>query len=130
MRTNDVFPAKFLKAADVGDGERILTVASVSIEEVGDDDKPVARFNGEKKGLVLNRTNWDRLAHIAGSDDSNDWTGLKVALYTELVSFGGKTGPAIRVRATRAPNKPKGQPKAEIDDDLPPDWTTEEIPAA
>jgi hypothetical protein len=131
MRTNDVFPSKFLKAADIGDGERILTISAVSVEEVGDDQKPVARFNGEKKGLVLNRTNWDRIAFIAGSDNSDDWTGLRIALYTELVSFGGKSGPAIRVRATRAPQKPKVKADDFIDiDPPPPDWVTEDIPAA
>jgi hypothetical protein len=126
MKTNDVFPSKFLKAADIGEGGRILTVSSVAVEEVGDDQKPVARFNGEKKGLVLNRTNWDRLAHSAGSDESSDWTGLKVELYCEIVSFGGKSAPAIRVRAARAARAPT---KPKIDND-PPDWTTEEIPAA
>jgi hypothetical protein len=124
MKTEDVFPSRFLKAADIGNGERMFTISNVAVEEVGDDQKPVARFNGEKKGLVLNRTNWDRMVHIAGSDNSDDWTGLRVALYTELVSFGGKSGPAIRVRATRAPQKPK------VQSDDPPDWTTEEIPAA
>jgi hypothetical protein len=103
MRTQDVFPSRFLKAGDIGDGERVFTIAGVAIEEVGDDQKPVARFEGEKKGLVLNRTNWDRIGYIAGNDESTEWVGLKVALYTELVSFGGKSAPAIRIRNTRVP---------------------------
>jgi hypothetical protein len=127
MRTSDAFPSKYLKAGDIGDGERVLTIASVAVEEVGDDMKQVARFRDEKKGLVLNRTNWDRIAYIAGDDESDGWAGLKITLYTELVSFGGKTGPAIRVRKPKAAAKPATAP-AETEEDVPP-WVDEDIPA-
>jgi hypothetical protein len=120
MRTSDVFPSKYLKAADVGDGERVLVISGVAVEEVGDDQKPVARFNGEKKGLVLNRTNWDRIAHAAGTDESQEWVGLKIALYTELVSFAGKSAPAIRTRAVRSPSKPVAKAKPSEEADMPP----------
>jgi hypothetical protein len=105
MRMNDMYPSKYLRAADIGDGERTLTVATVSFEEVGEDreNKPVVRFSDEKKELVLNKTNAERLAYIAGTDESNEWAGLKITLYTELVTFGSKSAPAIRVRNTRVP---------------------------
>jgi hypothetical protein len=105
MRVSEMFPSKFLKAADVGDGERKLVIARVAYEEVGEDRemKHVVYFNGEKRGMVLNKTNALRIEYIAGSDDSNDWPGLEVTLFTELVSFGGKSAPAIRVRNTRVP---------------------------
>jgi hypothetical protein len=91
-----MFPSKFLKAADIGDGERKFVISRIAYEEVGEDRemKHVVYFNGEKRGLVLNKTNATRIEFIAGSDDSNDWTGLEVTLYTEVVSFGGKSGPA------------------------------------
>jgi hypothetical protein len=127
MRTNDVFPSRFLKAADIGDEGSILVITSVAIEEVGDDEKPVVHFDGEKKGLVLNRTNWDRLAYIAKTDESREWSGLRVELYKELVTFNGRTAPAIRVRAERASSK--ANPKS-TNNTEPPDWTTEEISAA
>src|SRR5262245_26713906 len=117
MKTSDVFPSRFIQAADIidsGKDEIVVTISKVEVEEVGDDQKPAARFKGAEKGLVLNRTNWDRIALIAKSDESNEWPGTRVALYTELVSFGGKTGPAVRVRppttqqATR--QRPQQQP--------------------
>jgi hypothetical protein len=98
MKTSEVFPSRFVKAADIGDKEITVSIAKVTIEEVGDDQKPVAFFKESPKGLVLNRTNWDRIAYIAGNDDSDSWPGMRVSLYTELVTFGGKTGPAVRVR--------------------------------
>jgi hypothetical protein len=113
MRLNDMFPSRYLKAADIGDGERVLTISGVIFEEVGEDreKKPVLQFSDEKKGLVLNKTNADRIAYVAGTDESNEWVGLKVTLVTEFVSFAGKSAPAIRVRNTR-PLKPANMPAA------------------
>jgi len=85
MRTSEVFPSRFLKPG----------VSKVEIEDVGDDRKAVAYFVGKEKGLVLNRTNWDRIALAAGTDDTDEWPGVKVQLYTEPVTFNGKTAPAV-----------------------------------
>jgi hypothetical protein len=41
MRTSDVFPSRFVKAADIGDKEVIVTIDRVEMEDVGDDHKPV-----------------------------------------------------------------------------------------
>jgi hypothetical protein len=115
MRVSEMFPSKFLKAADIGDGERVFVISRIAYEEVGEDRemKHVVYFNGEKRGLVLNKTNALRLEYIAGSDDSNDWPGLEVTLFTELVSFGGKSAPAIRVKNTRPP-KPANVPTTSV----------------
>jgi hypothetical protein len=104
MRISEMYPSKYLKAADIN-GERTLTISNVVYEEVGQDreKKPVVQFSDESKSLVLNKTNALRLEFVAGSDDTGDWRGLEITLYTELVSFGGKSGPAIRVKNTRVP---------------------------
>jgi hypothetical protein len=101
MRTSDVFPSRFVKAADIGDKEVVVTIDRVEMEDVGDDHKPVAYFKGTEKGLVLNRTNWDRISLAAGTDDSDEWPGVRIMLITEPVTYGGKTSPAIRVRAVK-----------------------------
>src|SRR5262245_29358694 len=99
MKTSDVFPSKYLRGADIEDREVPATVSHVALEDVTDGEKkPVVHFRGATKGVVLNKTNWDRLTAITGSDDSDDWGGAKVVLYTELVSFQGKTGPSIRIK--------------------------------
>jgi hypothetical protein len=102
MKTTDVFPSKYIKGDDVGDREVGLVIDRVVIETLGNDQKPVAYFRGAKKGLVLNRTNWDRIAYAAKNDDSDSWGGVSVTLCTELVSFNGKTGPAVRIKPARA----------------------------
>src|SRR5262245_8560903 len=102
MRTTDVFPSRFIKAGDIGDNEIVVTVSKVEIEDVGDDRKAVVYFVGKEKGLVCNRTNWDRIALAAGTDETDEWPGVKVQLYTEPVTFNGKTAPAIRVSGEEA----------------------------
>jgi hypothetical protein len=128
-----MYPSRFLKAADIGDGERVLTISGVVFEAVGEDRemKPVVYFNGEKRGLVMNKTNALRLEYIAGSDDTDDWVGLEITLYTELVSFGGKSGPAIRIKNTRPlnPMTAAGAKTLRKAMDDPPPWVDEDIPA-
>jgi hypothetical protein len=121
MKTNDVFPSKYLRGTDLEDREIAATITQVVMEDVGGDDKkPVAYFKSGSKGVVLNKTNWDRIAHISGSDDSDDWAGVRVLLYTELVTFQGKTGPSIRIKkpppGTSQPGNPAGK---EMNDDIP-----------
>ncbi len=111
MKTADVFPSKYLRGSDIDGRELTVTIGHVVIEDVGGDDKkPVVYFKGAEKGVVLNKTNWDRIVHVSGSDDSDEWTGVKVLLYTELVTFQGKTAPAIRIKkppqGTAQPAKP------------------------
>ena len=48
MRTSDVFPSRFIKAADIGDHEVVVTVSKVEIEDVGDDRKAVVYFDGKE----------------------------------------------------------------------------------
>lgn len=129
MKTSEVFPSRFIKAADIGDKDEIVvTITNVTIEEVGDDEKPVAHFKGAEKGLVLNRTNWDRIAYIASNDDSDAWPGVRIALYTELVSFGGKTGPAVRVRPPSKPGAAQPRPQQQPADPRPEPPFDDEIP--
>jgi hypothetical protein len=88
--------SKYLKAADLNGGDKVVTIDRVVEEEVGleKERKPVVYFNGLQKGLVLNKTNADRLAHRLG-DETKAWRGAGVELYSELVS-------PTRVRRWRA----------------------------
>jgi hypothetical protein len=116
MRTSDVFPSRFIKAADIGDAEPVVTISKVEIEDVGDDRKAVVYFVGKEKGLVCNRTNWDRIALAAGTDETDEWPGVKVQLYTEPVTYAGKTAPAIRVKSVKKHAKAAAAPGAAADD--------------
>ena len=59
--------------------------------------KPVLHFQDLPQALVLNKTNFTALALMLG-EDTNDWTGAKVALYPSRVDFKGKTMSTIKVR--------------------------------
>lgn len=97
MKLNDVFPSKYIKAADLQGGSPTVEISDAQIEQLGDDRKLVIYFKGKQKGLVCNRTNADAIAYLYG-DDTDGWIGKKIMLTSQLVSFQGKTTPAIRVQ--------------------------------
>lgn len=103
MKKKDVFPSDYLKSVDVSGAGETYTVQSVVLEVFKDpktqeeETKPVVKFKEIKKGLILNVTNWDRIAKLHG-DDSDSWVGKPVTLHLESVTAFGKTDDAIRVR--------------------------------
>jgi len=110
MRT--AFPSKYLKSADLM-GKRVpVTISHVDFEEVAKDeaDKPVVYFEGRNKGMVLNKTNSDRLCSAFGYL-TEEWTGQGVHLYVEKVQFQGNMVDGLRIAVPL--------PEADEDDELP-----------
>ena len=106
MKMSEEFPSKYLKAADLQGREIRLTMANVEREKIGDDFKPVLYFKGKEKGVVLNKTNAGTISDAYG-DDSDDWYDQPLILFSVMVDFQGKVGPAIRCRVpTAKDNKP------------------------
>ncbi len=97
MDIQSAFPGKSIKAADLGGNKKVITITGVAMENVGDDTKPVLRFEGSDQGLVLNKTNADMLLDLFGNETS-DWAGKRIELYPTKVQFGNKMVPAIRVQ--------------------------------
>jgi hypothetical protein len=97
MKGNEVFPSKWLKAADLGTSEPVVTIKKVEMETLGDETKPVLYFEGKDRGLVMNKTNWSTVVDITGQEDSDDWKGHKIKLYVAKVEFQGKRVPSIRI---------------------------------
>lgn len=104
MRISDQFPSKYLSAPDLKNREVVVTMARVEMEEVGEGQKPVLYFEDKDKGLVLNKTNATEISNLYG-DDTNDWIGEAITLFAAMVSFQGKTVPAVRVKAPRKAGK-------------------------
>lgn len=120
MKMKEMYPSKYLKADDVEEfgGEVNVTIKTVRLEEMQDnegakEDKPVLYFNQHAKGMVLNKTNADRISAVYG-DESEEWRGKSITLYTEQVTAFGKTTNAIRVRIAKKPvvPVPAGDPAA------------------
>ena len=99
MKAGDVFPSNYLKAEDLGSHEPVVTIDKVTMEKLGDDNKPVLHFRGKDKQLALNKTNFNAIVDITGEDDTDNWSGKKIKLYATKVDYQGKRVPAIRIDA-------------------------------
>jgi len=120
MRSNEAFPSKYVKAADVKAKSIVAVISHLAQEKIGQgqdqQEKHILYFENSKS-LVLNRTNWDALEEAFG--DSDDWAGHKVKLYAARTQYQGKMVDAVRVQ----PIVPKPAPKAaedEFNDEMPP----------
>jgi len=104
MKRDEIFPSKYLKASDLGK-PIMVTIESAPLEvlknsEGKEQSKVVLHFQGAKKALPLNVTNWDAVAAICG-EDTDDWPGGRIELYADKTRMGGKAVDCIRVRAPR-----------------------------
>lgn len=139
---NAIYPSKYLKGSDVGPEGKVLTIKSVSVENVArpndpPDVKPVLAFKGTDKKLAVGKQVAQVIARISGSEDTDNWANTRLRVYfDENVSYGGRVTGGIRVStppATQA--KDLSQPaaaqqlttsestelksQADLDDDIP-----------
>ncbi len=102
MKIMNAFPSKYLRAADLEDQEKLVTMKHVQIEEIsGSEHKPVLYFVEETKGMVLNKTNSKIIAKAYG-DDTESWPTKKVVMYPAMVDLRGDMVEAIRLRTPKA----------------------------
>lgn len=130
---NDSFPSKFLKASDLKGAEPVVTMDHVDYEPVGQDKeiKAVLYFKGKEKGLVLNKTNANKITQLTGSPVTEDWKGQAIKLYPTETSFGGEMVDCIRIKAAvrnGQPVAPKPAPPPPIPDFAAGELTDDEIP--
>ncbi len=123
MNINEAYPSKYLKAGDVTETPTSYTITDVNIEEVGREKQPrlVLQFKGEEKGMVVNKTNAKTIAKALGSEETEDWIGKAIKLYSTEVSFGDEMVEAIRVSlkpgtANDVPGKQKRDDEPETAD--------------
>jgi hypothetical protein len=127
---NEAFPSKHLKAADVPEPV-VATIKLAELERMKDFSgkevtKVVVYFNKKLKPLPLNRTNFESIAGICGSYDSDDFPSTKVEVYATKTSMNGQVKDCVRIRAPGAVEKPKKAVKA--DDGKPDDDMNDEMP--
>lgn len=102
MKISQIFPSKYLTAADLNGKSFTLTIKSVTLEEMITHDnkkanKPVCWFEKAQKGFVMNLTNARIVAGLYG-DETTDWTGRRITLYPTRVKAFGEIQDCIRVR--------------------------------
>jgi hypothetical protein len=97
MDMNAAFPSTYLKAADLKGKAVPVVIENVTFEDIGGDQKPVLRFRGTDRGMVLNKTNMNIIAEMYGFE-SDDWHGKRITLQPARVEFQGKIVDAVRVK--------------------------------
>lgn len=124
MNVNDVFPSKYLKAADLNNREVQVTISGVEMEDLNGEQKAIVYFQNKQKGVVLNKTNATNIAGAYG-DDTDSWIGQPVVLFSVWTDFQGKSVQAIRIRpgtlntARQAPPARQPAPEPALTDDPP-----------
>ncbi len=111
MNTDDIYPGKYLKAADIDEGGMTVTIEDFAMEELGrppeQKQKPVVYFK-ECKPMVCNKTNKNTLAALLGKE-TDDWIGQQVELTVMMVNYGSDVVPGIRVQPFRKPIPPEAE---------------------
>lgn len=102
MKISKVFPSKYVKAADLNGKTVTLTILRVTMEEMithkeERTKKPVVWFEKAMKGFVLNVTNANIIVNLYG-DETDNWTGKRIAIYPTRVKAFGQMQDCIRVR--------------------------------
>jgi hypothetical protein len=132
MTRDEVFPSKYLKAADLKGKARIVTIESAPYETLKSLDgketqKIVLYFKNVPKSLPLNATNFDAVSDATACFDTEDWPGQRIELYPTKTTMQGKTVDCIRIRppsasrpaAVAPPPPPPSEPANELNDEIP-----------
>ena len=121
MNINDLSQSNYLAKKDVMPPVTV-TIAGLTSENMAKQGEPeemkyVLQFVENIKPMVLNVTNGQLIAHVTGSEETDDWAGKKITLYNDpSISFGGKLTGGIRVQIPPPAGGSQQEPR---DDDVP-----------
>jgi hypothetical protein len=129
MKFSEAFPSKYAKPVDAPDP--VVTTVKAAVEEdiKGLDGvtqrKVVVYFAKKLKPLPLNRTNFETLCDLCGSDNSEDFPGTKVEVFKTRVQGPRGMTDGLRFRAPGGMEKAKPKKAAPKDDDDKPPFNDE-----
>ena len=119
MKTSN---SRFLTQGDVGKGI-LVTVSAVEQDNVAPEGatpetKWVVSFSEQEKKMVLNNTNLDLISFACDSEDSDEWVGKHIVIYTDpTVMYGGKRVGGLRIRAPKeGAALPEAAPEQDFND--------------
>ncbi|HEY64247.1 MAG TPA: hypothetical protein G4O02_06710 [Caldilineae bacterium] len=97
---SELYPSKWLKAADLGGRAVVVKIVAVDVEEFRQRDgskklAAVLTFERARKRMILNKTQCGQMVTITGSERFADWVGHTVML-APAVAHNGKATIAIR----------------------------------
>ncbi len=98
----DLMPSRFLKTSDVEEAPLVLTIASITREDVQFQDKApekvtVIKFEGTDRQMIAKTTVLGILKDMFGTPDA--CVGKPVELFKDKTMFGGKKVDCLRLRA-------------------------------
>jgi len=123
---NQMVASKYLKTADVPDPVIVTIVGVKQVNMAKDDEAPemkwAIKFQEFDQPMVLNSTNLHIAAKVLGSNETDDWKGKEIILFTDpSVSFGGQVVGGLRFRGQeKAPVKAAQKARVEdLESDIP-----------
>jgi hypothetical protein len=100
---DDIYGSKYLSAADLKGNTLRVKIDKAEPVDLRQQDgstqkKFVLFFDGQDKGMVLNKTNAMTLANAFGKN-RDDWVDQRLEIYSEMTGLGK---PGLRIRPLRA----------------------------
>lgn len=106
MTVTEAYPSPYLEAGDLNGKDVSVEIESVEGKHAGKGkdgqpiNKPLLKFKGAKKGLILCKTSARVIRDKLGyGNDMDGWIGRKITLFPDKCdAFGQKDVPCIRIR--------------------------------
>jgi hypothetical protein len=114
--------SKYLKTADIPDPVIVTIVGVKQVNMAQENEAPelkwAIKFQEFDQPMVLNSTNLHIAAKVLGSNETDDWKGKEIILYTDpSVSYGGQVVGGLRFRGQeKAPVKAAAKNAPPFDD--------------
>jgi hypothetical protein len=105
-KVSETFGGAYLKADHLNGQPRVVTIDGYNIERIFGDEKFVAYFVDEKRGLALSAACARDIAQVLG-DEMEEWAGRSVELYSEqrtITDRDTQTDKLITMIRARAPS--------------------------
>lgn len=94
------YAGKFFAASDFDGRRQKFTIEAVEVAEFKDGSQKVAlELEGEKRRLVLNKTNARNIQRVVGTDDLDEWVGTAIEVDAIDSLYQGKPVRSLRVVA-------------------------------
>lgn len=113
MKTREIYGGNYLTAEDLNGKAVPAVVRDVTLATMNDNKKKaVLHFKNSEKVLALNVTNANMMEELTGSDETDDWIGVRICLYPTKVDFQGKRVLAVRIKAFNGAGPAQAAPQA------------------
>lgn len=105
MNIDELFPSKYLRAADLQGRAVAVRIRDVVLVEFFDNEtksmtkKPVMYCEGKEKGIVLSKSLSFQIADILHSKNTGEWIDHEVVLFSELRLVFGVEKEVLKARA-------------------------------